>query len=64
LVGGLNHQIEHHLFPNICHIHYRHIARIVKETAREFDVPYYHHRTFLGAVRSHFKLLNQLGTGK
>ncbi|MEM9858775.1 MAG: acyl-CoA desaturase [Bacteroidota bacterium] len=64
LVGGLNHQIEHHLFPNICHIHYRKISRIVRETAQEFNVPYYHHKTFFGAVKSHFKLLNQLGTGK
>lgn len=64
LVGGLNHQIEHHLFPTICHVHYRKISKIVRETAAEFDVPYYHHKTFYGAVKSHFKLLNQLGTGK
>ena len=64
LVGGLNHQIEHHLFPNICHIHYRKISKIVRETAHEFGVPYYHHKTFFDAVKSHFKLLNQLGTVK
>ena len=62
-IGGLNYQIEHHLFPNICHVHYRKIAKIVKETANEFDVPYYHHKTFYKAVKSHFTLLNQLGTG-
>jgi fatty acid desaturase len=33
--GGLNHQIEHHIFPNISHIHYGNIAKIVKETAAE-----------------------------
>ncbi len=63
-VGALNYQIEHHLFPNICHVHYRNIAPIVKATAEEFGVPYYHHTTFLGALRSHFKLLHKLGTGR
>jgi len=63
-IGGLNYQIEHHLFPNICHVHYRNIAPIVKQTAKEFGIPYYHHKTFLKALQSHFRLLNQLGTGK
>ncbi|PSR13872.1 MAG: acyl-CoA desaturase [Bacteroidetes bacterium] len=63
-VGGLNYQIEHHLFPQICHVHYRHLSPIVKATAEEFNVPYYHHPTFFDAVRSHFTLLNKLGTGK
>ena len=63
-IGGLNYQIEHHLFPNICHVHYRKISKIVRETAKEFGMPYYQHRTFLSALTSHFKLLYQLGTGK
>jgi len=63
-VGGLNYQIEHHLFPNICHVHYRNISKIVKETAAEFDVPYYQHRTFLDALKSHFRFLHHLGTGQ
>jgi len=63
-VGGLNFQIEHHLFANICHIHYRKIAPIVKQTALEYGLPYHEHRTFLGALKSHFMLLNDLGTGK
>ena len=62
-VGGLNYQIEHHLFPYICHVHYKDISKIVKQTAKEFDVPYYHHKTFYHAVKSHFSLLHQLGTG-
>ena len=64
LIGGLNYQIEHHLFPHICHIHYRDISKIVKETARNFDIPYYQHETFFGALKSHFTLLHQLGTGQ
>lgn len=62
-VGGLNYQVEHHLFPNICHVHYREISKVIKKTAEEYGVPYHEHRTFFGAVRSHFALLNQLGTG-
>jgi len=63
-VGGLNYQVEHHLFPNICHIHYRKISKIVKETAAKYDVPYLQHKTFYGAVKSHFVTLYKLGTGK
>ena len=64
LVGGLNFQIEHHLFPNVCHVHYRKISKIVKETAKEFNVPYYQHKTFYAAVKSHFSLIYQLGFEK
>lgn len=60
-VGGLNFQIEHHLFPNICHVHYRKIAGIVKETAQEFGLPYRSAKTFIGALASHGRLLKQLG---
>ncbi len=63
-IGGLNYQIEHHLFPNICHVHYRNISKIVKATAVEFNVPYNQQKTFFSAVRSHFALLHKLGTGK
>ncbi len=63
-VGGLNYQIEHHLFPNICHVHYKSISHIVRSTAEEFQVPYNEYKTFFGALKSHFTLLNQLGTGK
>ena len=60
-VGGLNYQIEHHLFPNICHVHYRKISAIVKSTAIEFGLPYKSARTFVGALFSHLRLLRQLG---
>jgi linoleoyl-CoA desaturase len=60
-VGGLNFQIEHHLFPNVCHVHYRHIAEIVKATAQEYGLPYKSARTFLGALQGHARLLRQLG---
>lgn len=60
-VGGLNFQIEHHLFPNICHVHYRKIASIVKATAHEFNLPYKSARTFFEALKLHTRLLRQLG---
>jgi len=60
-VGGLNFQVEHHLFPNICHIHYKKISEIVKQTAEEFNLPYYSKETFLDALRAHKNFLKQLG---
>jgi linoleoyl-CoA desaturase len=63
-IGGLNYQVEHHLFPHICHIHYKKIAPIVRSTAEKYGITYHQHRTFFGALKSHFTLLHQLGTGK
>lgn len=63
-IGGLNHQVEHHLFPHVCHVHYKKISKIVKATAEEYDVPYYAHKTFFDAIKSHLTLMNQLGTGE
>lgn len=60
-IGGLNHQVEHHLFPKICHVHYPKIAPIVKQTAQEFGVPYLENDTFIDALRSHIRLLRDYG---
>ncbi len=60
-VGGLNYQVEHHLFPNICHVHYRKIAHIVRDTAFEYGLPYYSYETFYEAVREHARMLHRLG---
>ena len=59
--GGLNHQIEHHIFPHISHVHYGKIAKIVKETAKECQLPYYEYKTMSAAVVAHFKHLRTLG---
>lgn len=59
--GGLNHQVEHHLFPNICHIHYPALSKIVKETAAEFDVPYNQVSSFRAIMGSHLRFLKKLG---
>ncbi|WP_035468252.1 fatty acid desaturase family protein [Algoriphagus mannitolivorans] len=61
LIGGLNYQIEHHLFPDICHVHYKDISTIVKQTAAEYNLPYYSKKNFLHALKSHFKMLHYLG---
>lgn len=61
LLGGLNRQVEHHLFPKICHIHYNDIGRIIKQTALEFGIPYIESPTFLAALRSHYRVLKKFG---
>ncbi len=60
-IGGLNFQIEHHLFPRICHIHYAAIAPLVEETCREFGLRYVAHKSFLAGVASHFRWLRRMG---
>lgn len=60
-IGGLNYQIEHHLFPQVCSIHYPALSRIVREVAEKYDVPYYCHPTLSAAIRSHYNMLKQLG---
>lgn len=61
-LGGLTNQIEHHLFPNISHVHYRKIAPIVRKTAKEFGLPYNTNDNFFSAIRMHYRMLKQLGT--
>ena len=61
LCGGLNRQVEHHLFPKICHIHYPAIGKIVKDTALEFNLPYIESPTFFSALASHYRMLRKLG---
>ncbi|UCF68674.1 MAG: acyl-CoA desaturase, partial [Acidobacteriota bacterium] len=60
-LGGLNHQIEHHLFPRVSHVHYPAISRIVEEVSAQFGVRYAAHRSFLGAVASHYRFLREMG---
>ena len=61
MIGGLNYQVEHHLFPNICHIHYKKISAIVEKTAKEYGIPYLSKKTFISAIGDHTKMLYQLG---
>jgi len=60
--GGLNFQIEHHLFPTICHTHYRTIVSpIVQQTCKEYNVPYNALPTYLDAITGHYYQLRSLG---
>lgn len=60
-LGGLNYQVEHHLFPKICHIHYPALSLIVEEVAKKHGIQYRHNKTFREAIASHFRLLRKLG---
>ncbi|HEX6334249.1 MAG TPA: acyl-CoA desaturase [Flavisolibacter sp.] len=61
LVGGLNYQVEHHLFPRISHIHYPAISRIVREHCEKFNLQYHCHPSVRVAVRSHIRTMKRLG---
>jgi Fatty acid desaturase len=60
-VGGLNFQIEHHLLARICHVHYPALSKIVEQTCHEFGVRYTAHKSFFGALVSHYRWLVTMG---
>lgn len=61
LVGGLNFQVEHHLFPKISHIHYPAISKIIKKACEEYGIRYIEYRRVRYAVASHVAFLRQMG---
>lgn len=61
LLGGLNFQIEHHLFPKISHVNYPAISRVVEATCRDFGIPYLQHTSFRAGIASHFRWLRRMG---
>jgi linoleoyl-CoA desaturase len=63
-VGGLNYQVEHHLFPKVSHIHYPAISAIVEEHCNRFHLPYHTYNTMSGAIVSHVRVMKQLGKNK
>jgi len=60
LMGGINLHVIHHLFPTICHIHYKPLTEIVKQTAEEYGLEYYEQPSFLAAINYHLKMLYHL----
>jgi linoleoyl-CoA desaturase len=60
-IGGLNYQVEHHLFPNICHVHYSAIAPIVRDTCAEYGIKYHVRPTFANAIAAHLQWLKVMG---
>jgi linoleoyl-CoA desaturase len=60
-VGGLNFQVEHHLFPKISHIHYPAISKILMQKCKEFNMPYNYYPGFFQAIASHYRFMKFLG---
>jgi linoleoyl-CoA desaturase len=61
LLGGLNFQVEHHLFPKVSHVHYPAINKLVKETCREFNISYLEYPSVSKAFSSHILHIKKLG---
>jgi linoleoyl-CoA desaturase len=61
LLGGLNFQIEHHLFPRICHVNYPALSGVVEQACREFGVRYAEHPSFWAGLASHYRWLRRMG---
>lgn len=59
--GGLNFQVVHHLFPNVCHIHYFDMSKIIEKTAKDFNLPYTAYPSFASAIKVHLAFLKSLG---
>jgi len=60
-LGGLNHQIEHHLFPRISHVHYPRISRFVQRACKRHGLRYNEHASVFAAIASHYRWLRQMG---
>lgn len=60
-IGGLNFQVEHHLFPTICHVHYPEVSKIVEATTKEYGIPYFVNDSFGKALGSHVRTLQRFG---
>ncbi len=61
LLGGLNHQREHHLFPRVAHVHYPALERVVREVCDEHGVPCRENVTLTDALRSHYRYVREMG---
>jgi linoleoyl-CoA desaturase len=60
-VGGLNFQVEHHLFHRICHVHYPHLSKVVEGVCKDFGIRYASNESFFAALGSHFRWLQRMG---
>jgi linoleoyl-CoA desaturase len=60
LLGGLNFQVEHHLFPHVCHIHLFNLSPIIQSAVQQLGLPYHVNETAMIALRSHFRVLRRL----
>lgn len=60
-LGGLNFQVEHHLFPRISHVHYPRLSKKIREVCRQYGVPYIEYPSLLAALKSHLSYLKSIG---
>jgi len=60
-IGDLNYQVEHHVLPDVCHVHYKKLTKIVSETAHEYGMQYYVKKSLFHAIWDHTKMLRSLG---
>lgn len=60
-VGGINLHVAHHLFPKVCHVHYKKLSPIIKLVSHKHGYVYREVPTFMGGLKSHFRLLKTLG---
>jgi len=60
-LGGLNHQVEHHLFPKVSHVHYRRLHPIIKQVCKENGVRHRTNPTLIQAIASHVRFLKRMG---
>ena len=61
MLGGLNFQIEHHLFPRVPHTHYPRIAEIVRRNCALHGIRYTSQPSLRAALGSHYRHLRTLG---
>jgi linoleoyl-CoA desaturase len=64
LLGGLNYQVEHHIFPKMSHVHYKEVSKIVKETCDEFGINYVNYPTLWSALTAHKLHMKRLGNNQ
>ena len=61
MIGGLNFQVVHHLFPTVNHLHYPALQKILVQVVNQYpSLQYNHSPTFLSALRDHFVFLKQV----
>jgi len=63
LWGGMNYQIEHHLFPSVSHVHFPAISKYVEETAKEFNIPY-RSLSYLESISQYQQLISEMAPKK
>ncbi len=64
IFGGFNLHVAHHIFPEVSHIHYPALTKIIKKTLEENELPWYKSFSFYNGVISHLSLLKKNGNGE